>query len=525
MVVFGPWAFASIRDWSMSTMNIAGYALGALFLGKKMEAGRWKRKGRREGLGRGTSSPRPSPPWDGREGEEGAAWGQAAYKGQSLIRNPYSVILQEFHKRSEGVTWILGAVTILLLAWCGVSFLNARAHYVPWKFVFEYHDFIPWLPHSYDAEETRRGFFNYLAQACFFWSVRDWVMGKSERERLAELNRLEPPSHERSKVPDRLRQLLWVLSINGTLLAIEGLVQRASGTGKMLWLLEPVFQTSASGFFGPFAYRGTAASFFNLIWPVTLGFWWLLKREARHAGRTRERLETTSPTAWESLPRSVEPSRARNILIPSALLMAICPIFSMSRGGAIVAVIELVLIIFVLWLAARKTGWRTKVGVGAFFLAVVFFGAFLAWNDLLKRVEEDSSGFSGRMEISRLSREMVKDNPIFGTGPDTFATVFPLYRIAEDAPWVTQLHNDWLETRVTWGGVGYALVLVALGCVAVRWMGPGGVRVQWVLVAAIGIAMGGCLLHARFDFPLQVYAVLNLFLLEAGVLGGLRIKD
>ena len=32
------------------------------------------------------------------------------------------------------------------------------------------------------------------------------------------------------------------------------------------------------------------------------------------------------------------------------------------------------------------------------------------------------------------------------------------------------------------------------------------------------LALTGCLLHARFDFPLQIYSILFLFLLECAIL-------
>ena len=36
-----------------------------------------------------------------------------------------------------------------------------------------------------------------------------------------------------------------------------------------------------------------------------------------------------------------------------------------------------------------------------------------------------------------------------------------------------------------------------------------------------GLALAGCLVHARFDFPLQIHSILFLFLLIAAMLAAL----
>jgi hypothetical protein len=64
--------------------------------------------------------------------------------------------------------------------------------------------------------------------------------------------------------------------------------------------------------FGPYHYRANASAYFNLIWPVCLGFWLTLQR----AARSRD--------------------KGHHILLICAVIMAACPIISSSRGGALV---------------------------------------------------------------------------------------------------------------------------------------------------------------------------------------------
>ena len=79
-----------------------------------------------------------------------------------------------------------------------------------------------------------------------------------------------------------------------------------------LWLVEPRVNKGVETFFGPYAYRSNAAQYFNLAWPVCLGFWWTLQRKWGFRRFTHQ---------W---------------LLLSAILMAACPVISTSRGGALV---------------------------------------------------------------------------------------------------------------------------------------------------------------------------------------------
>ncbi len=69
------------------------------------------------------------------------------------------------------------------------------------------------------------------------------------------------------------------MSMNGGVLAIEGIVQRLADSPRLLFLVKPQIHQLAESQFGPFAYRANAAAYFNLLWPVCLGFWLMISRE------------------------------------------------------------------------------------------------------------------------------------------------------------------------------------------------------------------------------------------------------
>src|SRR5205814_5565540 len=140
-------------------------------------------------------------------------------------------------------------------------------------------------------------------------------------------------------------------------------------------------------------------------------------------------------------------------------------------------------------------------------------GYALGWKALKPRMSQLSENFEGREQMYDSARPMAADYPVFGTGPGTFESVFQLYRISTDTYWPAQLHNDWLETRITFGWVGSALIVLALGTVLLAWFAPGGIHGGKRFMILLWLAIGGSLVHARFDFPLQIYSILFLFLI------------
>ena len=120
---------------------------------------------------------------------------------------------------------------------------------------------------------------------------------------------------------------------------------------------------------------------------------------------------------------------------------------------------------------------------------------------------------------------MARDYPVFGRGPGTFEPVFQLYRESTSTYWPAQLHNDWLETRITFGWVGSVLLAFALGVVLMRWFSPGGIHGPRRFVGLIWIALAGLLIHARWDFPFQIFSILHLLIVLCAILFSVTRKS
>jgi len=165
----------------------------------------------------------------------------------------------------------------------------------------------------------------------------------------------------------------------------------------------------------------------------------------------------------------------------------------------------------------RRARWGTTVILGLFFALTVSLGWYFGWAALEPRMEQIGEGFQNREEMYDAARPMAGDYPLFGTGPGTFATVFQLYRFSNDTYWPEQLHNDWLETLITFGWVGMLLIAAAFLLLLGRWYAPGPLGGGRRLPALLCVSLATCLLHARWDFPFQILSIIHLFMILCGV--------
>lgn len=528
-IVFGPWAFGTTQLWSTRTLNVAGFVLGALWLTKVAT--------------RRITGYHPAR-WDWLNNQRPPWW-------PDLF-----------------VTRILALLTVTFLLYVFVSAINARAIYVHSERYFDYLDYIPWLPHSYDRDFTWRAFWRYLALAGTFWAMRDWLLtiSRDERAILASEGILasgdDPRASNRTPaadpgadamrallrpeagtatagqaaiptfdaqgnevgrgiptatapalrrrgsdaaqiLPARLRRLLWVLCINGALLAIEGMLQRFSGTNKLLWILKPHINVVPQAQFGPYAYRSNAAQYLNLIWPMCLGFWWLMRHGRQRADRNARRMGDDPHV----------------MLLPCAILMGAAPVISTSRGGALVALVAALASVVILIVANRGRHWLGQLGIVTLFVAMVGLGLNLGWKELGPRFRTMfTDNLSNRTEIYTNTVQIAKDYPLYGTGAGSFGAIYQLYRSGPGQLRHAYVHNDWLETRATLGWVGLALLVSALALTGFRAVGRSGIAVEGTFLALLWVGLAGCLAHARFDFPFQIYSVLHLFVLQASLL-------
>jgi O-antigen ligase len=399
--------------------------------------------------------------------------------------------------------WV-GVITLLCCVLC--SALNPKASlqytFTPgYPFAsgvdVEYLDPIEWLPQSHDRDRTLRAFWKYLAVALSFAAARDWLMGASRRERRSDDGSPRFPG-------DRLQWLLWTVAMNAAAVALVGMLQRLDGTQELLWTFTNHIN-GGDGAFGPFPYRSNGAQYLNLMWPVTLGFWWVLRR--RNVAR-----------------RSVSNRSGGDphvLLLVLAVLTAAGVVVANSRGGFLVLVGLLVAVFaLIMFWSKRQAGFR--LGVVAAILAVLGVGGWLGGEAMMARFRsEDLGKMSGRKLIYEDTARMAQDFAVFGSGAETFAPLYYFYR-HKDPVWNAYVHDDYLETRVTFGTVGFVIILLIFLAV---WLVPffgNGIPAPPEFILLIGVAMVGILIHAKSDLPFQIYSIHSQFVLLCAVLTSLK---
>jgi O-antigen ligase len=287
-----------------------------------------------------------------------------------------------------------------------------------------------------------------------------------------------------------------VLCINGTVVGVVSIFQRLDATEELLWIL-PSRAGGPDFHFGPFNYRGNGAQYFNLLWPVTLAFWWVSLRASQVLRRAGRRI-------------GEEPYL---LLLPCALLQAACPVISASHGGAVIAVCLVVGGLGVLLGANWHAAPGSRVAILVPFAVGLALAAYLGWGQYQKGLTTAFTDDMGdRIEIYQNASQMAVDHPLFGTGPATFPAIYQLYRASEKHGEAAYAHNDWLEVLITFGWLGTILLTLMLAHVFARWWISDGIECRWDFPAMIWLSMAGCLFHARFDFPFQVYSIVVLFL-------------
>ena len=457
-VVFAPWAFGATQGWSIWTLNGIGYGMGGLLAFKGLV--RWK------------------------VDFEPARWNDG--------------IGRKWPVRA------LAILTVVVLGYVLVSALNARAKidytYLPGQAVatgidIEYLEPVGWLPSSYDGATTLWAFWKYLAMACAFWSARDWVLGMSRRER-----RLSTVERIQGAVPsDRLARLLWTLVLSTAALSLVGILQRLEGTRKLLWILEHTNRSEVT--FGPFPYRGTASDYLNLVWPIGIAFWWALRRRF----------------LWVQGAAARSGSGPHVVILPLLGIILIGPFMTSSRGGLFIEIVLLAVSALVLWFSGRLKSaakW-SLVGVTILLMSV---GWYLGGAQLAQRFATmGDDKMSGREDLYANGPRMVADFAPFGSGAETFPKIYTLYRANPNQRWEAYAHDDYLETRITFGWVGMGLILSALLLVPLCGQLSSGIPTGRTFHLLWITALGGLMLHARFDPPFQIYSIHFTFVILCAV--------
>lgn len=310
--------------------------------------------------------------------------------------------------------------------------------------------------------------------------------------------------------PHRLHVLVRTIMIFGFFLAIFGLTQSFTSPTKVYWMRE-LNQSTA---FGPFINRHHFAGYMELTIALPLGL--LL------AGAIDKQ-------KWI-------------LYLFLAGLMGVALVMTASRGGIISVVAEIVFLVIVtaIWrkhgerrrVGSRLKGIATRVGLAAalivgLFLGVMLLGGEFSLNRFIDSVNTDDPT-TGRAHFWSVTVDMIKANPILGTGLGAYGVMYTRYDTRNGLFRLEQAHNDYLQVFSDAGVVGGVLALAFVVLLFYRGFGRARSRDNFRRGVALA-ALGGCfgvLVHSFFDFTLHTTSNALLFLVLAALatLNG-RVED
>ncbi|MDB6130029.1 MAG: polymerase [Verrucomicrobiales bacterium] len=392
------------------------------------------------------------------------------------------------HRRKRiAFPWELVALNIAFLVYTWLSIWNARAIYDYSTGAFIYLPHLAWLPATYDLQASQNSLRIYFGLTVFFWTVRGWILRSPFDSTDC------PECFSRGyQLPARLSRLITVIVVNGAALALEAIIQRSSNTSKLLWLVEPRIHKEAISQFGPYAYRSNAAQYLNMIWPVAVSVAWVCWK--------RSQITQTRRFGFK-------------MFVPLGLASIAGVIISVSRGSILAMGIMMGGLLFYISRWSKSWSGKRIILPGLSVLLVLGLLSWIVLPQLVQRLADTPEASTMvRKTMYESAFQMAKEYPFFGTGPGSFEVLFQLYRKSDKEFWPAQLHNDWMEYFITWGGVG--LLISVTMFIRALW-GTKKKEACFYLKPCLSngllISIGGCLLQAMYDFPLQIYSIQLLF--------------
>jgi len=292
----------------------------------------------------------------------------------------------------------------------------------------------------------------------------------------------------------KLRNFLWIILGTGIFLAVFGLIKFA-GIEILSWFNYedlPDFGALTSTYGNP----NHIAGFFEMAIPVVFG---LLLADRRG-------------------PRSLV------LFLPIILLFGVALILSLSRGGWTCTMLGLIFFLGVLFFAKDFPRFRTVITVTCSFIVavLVLLSSYPAVQELLtvRQVIEQAGGAEGRLQVSQAVVAMIREKPLLGFGPGTFAFTFFKFQPPAVSGWYNMAHNDYLHFTAEMGILLPVIMIWMI--VALAWHGFIKLRSPSLLVrgATLGSMAGilAILCHSYIDFNLHIPANALFFTILAALI-------
>jgi O-antigen ligase len=268
----------------------------------------------------------------------------------------------------------------------------------------------------------------------------------------------------------------------GFLLSLFAIVQQFTSNGKIYWVVSNRY---GGWIYGPYVNHAHYAGLMEMLVPFPIIF-----AIVSRGGRS-----------------------GRAIFLFAAVVMCSTIFLSQSLGGMIAFSAELAILSLILF-RTRRSAYREILLLSVLCIALIAWLAWLRPPGLMERFARllnpiSDAGATGRVAIVKDSLRMLRERPLLGWGLGTFPVVYPSFRSFFTNLWVNEAHNDFVQTLVETGIVGFvfAVAFLALLCrEGIRNLEDWRSDTQSSLALAAFLGCIGLLVHGFVDFNLQIPA-------------------
>jgi O-antigen ligase len=279
----------------------------------------------------------------------------------------------------------------------------------------------------------------------------------------------------------------------GFLIALFAIVQQFTSNGKIYWVISNRY---GGWIYGPYVNHAHYAGLMEMLVPFPL-----VLAVARQAERS-----------------------VRAFFLFASVVMASTIFLSESLGGMIAFAAQVVVLLLIMF--HKKSFTHKQIALLSILCACLI--VWLAWLrppglvDRLARLLNPigDAGATGRLAIVKDSIRMLRLRPLLGWGLGTFPVIYPSFRSFYTNLWVNEAHNDFVQTLVECGIIGFAIaalfvILLYRGAVYNLRHWRGDMQSSVVLAASLGCL--GLLIHGLVDFNLQIPANAAFFFALSGI--------
>ncbi len=234
--------------------------------------------------------------------------------------------------------------------------------------------------------------------------------------------------------------------------------------------------------------------------------------------------DRTSDTWKKFVRRTIEWILSPKMLLRLALCVLVIGLTTTHSRMGNTAFFSSLLIAGVIGIALSRHATRNTVLLLASLIAIDLFivGSWFGVEKLAQRLEQTTvQNVQEREEPAAYTIPLIKDYPVFGSGPGTFYVAFPRYRPDTVRLFFDYAHNDYAQFAAESGLLGIAIiggfVVVTLGvALMAQWRRRDPLMRGISFACIMGVA--SILIHSWVDFNLQIpaNAVLFMVLLALG---------